>query len=751
MTVADTVIIELEARTGQYERNLRNADRTATTTTRNITSAFRSLGGALAGLGIGLGVTSIINLTSAWTDLNSRVVNATGSITAGREAVDRLAQVARRTYSPLEQTAESFLRNAASLDALGVSTQNQLDLTETLNNSLVISAARGDRARQVNEAFSRALALGELRGDELNTVIQNGGRLAQALADSLGVNVNQLRALGQQGKITTRDLLGITSQLEQLRAEADAMPATVTDGFVLLGNSIMQFVGQVDSATGVSSVLAEQIILLADSVEESARRWRDGEVPILQFIESLIDLADRATETSRSIIPLREGLVDAGITADDVRGKFNDLAAQILANQSINAFNPNLSTELRQLVDDVNSGELAAEAATAELIRLTTLNPHLGPLLSQLAVLADQLNVVKVEAEAAATATARALGDASGPDRPSSPRTGELLREYATNRAAVKEFATEQERLAALSQEQLSLEREIARVRKEAADQGARLTDAEAERLARLRISANEARSATGGGGGPDPQRFADALDAQQRQLEILREETALRATLNPLVNDYGYALERLKIQQELENEATRAGLALTADRVAAIAILADEYASATVEAAQLEERQQALRDTVEEWAGIMQNATRSFIDDLIEGKSAAEALGNVLKQIGSQLINLGLNSLLGGSGGGLLGGLISGARANGGPVNGGSTYLVGERGPELFTPSSAGRITSNADLQGGGVTVQMSNDFRGVDAGSVARIEAGLQKLAGSIVPTVRREIAVGPKKGRR
>lgn len=745
MTVADTVIIELEARTGQYERNLRNADRTATTTTRNITAAFRSLGGALVGLGIGLGVTSIINLTSAWTDLNSRVVNATGSINAGRAAVDRLAQVARRTYSPLEQTAESFLRNAASLDALGVSTQNQLDLTETLNNSLVISAARGDRARQVTEAFSKALALGELRGDELNTVIQNGGRLAQALADSLGVNVNQLRALGAAGKITTRDLLGITSQLEQLRTEADAMPATVTDGFVLLGNSIMQFVGQVDSATGVSSVLAEQIILLADSVEESARRWRDGEVPIVNFIESLVGVADQLGLVTKKVEETREGIELIDGTVDDARQRFADMAAEILRLNGLTAFNPNLPAEIYVVVDALLDGEIGAVDARTALYELGATNPDFGGVLSQLAQLAGQLRVVQVEAQAAFSA----LAQPSGPVNPRG-EVGRSRRERVAREEATAGFVTEQQRLAGLTREQLALEQEIARVKKEAADQSVTISTAEAERLARLRIAAGEARSASGSNA-PDPQRFADALDAQQRQLEILREETALRATLNPLVNDYGYALERLKIQQELENEATRAGLALTADRVAAIAILADEYASATVEAAQLEERQQRLRDTVEEWAGIMQNATRSFIDDLIEGKSAAEALGNVLKQIGSQLINLGLNSLLGGSGGGLLGGLISGARANGGPVNGGSTYLVGERGPELFTPSSAGRITSNADLQGGGVTVQMSNDFRGVDAGSVARIEAGLDRLAANIVPTIRREIAVGPKKGRR
>lgn len=51
----------------------------------------------------------------------------------------------------------------------------------------------------------------------------------------------------------------------------------------------------------------------------------------------------------------------------------------------------------------------------------------------------------------------------------------------------------------------------------------------------------------------------------------------------------------------------------------------------------------------------------------------------------------------------------ISGARANGGPVMGGGTYLVGERGPELFTPGSSGSITPNGAMGGNTITVNVN------------------------------------------
>jgi hypothetical protein len=60
------------------------------------------------------------------------------------------------------------------------------------------------------------------------------------------------------------------------------------------------------------------------------------------------------------------------------------------------------------------------------------------------------------------------------------------------------------------------------------------------------------------------------------------------------------------------------------------------------------------------------------------------------------------------------------GARASGGPVAGGSTYLVGEKGPELFTPTSSGNITPNGGFGGGGNTITVN--VNGGDPNSIVR-----------------------------
>lgn len=83
--------------------------------------------------------------------------------------------------------------------------------------------------------------------------------------------------------------------------------------------------------------------------------------------------------------------------------------------------------------------------------------------------------------------------------------------------------------------------------------------------------------------------------------------------------------------------------------------------------------------------------------------------------------------------GGGLanaVAGVFSGARADGGPVIGGGAYLVGERGPEVFRPASAGSVEP---LGGGGVSVTVN--VQGSDAASLARSDAQLaQALARAV-----------------
>lgn len=110
-------------------------------------------------------------------------------------------------------------------------------------------------------------------------------------------------------------------------------------------------------------------------------------------------------------------------------------------------------------------------------------------------------------------------------------------------------------------------------------------------------------------------------------------------------------------------------------------------------------------KDSFETLLKFIQKYLAPFLGTVL--KLAIEGIGDAL----SLLINLiakvidGFKTVitLGAKIGGFVGGLFGGGKASGGPVAGGTTYLVGEKGPELFTPSGSGTIIPNGALGGGG------------------------------------------------
>lgn len=246
------------------ERNFKRIERQADITGAVVRRVMGILGAAIS-------TRQLVAYADQWTDLRSRVDLATGSHEAGAAVMERLAAMARRTYSSLGQTTESWLANATALRELGLTTAESLDFTEALNNAMVVSGARSERAASVQTALSRAMALGTLSGDNLNTVIQNGGRLAELLAAELGTTVSGLRRLGQEGGITGEVIrTALIGNLELLREEADSMPATIGDAFTLIGNAALQLVGTWDQMVGASSTVAAALIGLADNMERLA-------------------------------------------------------------------------------------------------------------------------------------------------------------------------------------------------------------------------------------------------------------------------------------------------------------------------------------------------------------------------------------------------------------------------------------------------------------------------------------------------
>lgn len=187
-------------------------------------------------------------------------------------------------------------------------------------------------------------------------------------------------------------------------------------------------------------------------------------------------------------------------------------------------------------------------------------------------------------------------------------------------------------------------------------------------------------------------------------------------------------------------------------------AMVAEEAAAKKIKAAN-----DNLNTAINQFGG---EALSAFDQVVMGSKSASQALADLAHSFAyatAQSALLGTGPLAGlfgtksesGGTGGLFGALVSGIltpKAAGGPVSGGSPYLVGEKGPELFVPRMNGTIVPNHKMSGSGnpIVINQSFDFRGVQAADRAQIQqqiaASKREAVAAAVQAVRAERSANP-----
>ncbi|EMF0715597.1 tape measure protein, partial [Acinetobacter baumannii] len=116
--------------------------------------------------------------------------------------------------------------------------------------------------------FGQALASGTLRGEELNSVMEQTPALAKAIAQGMGITVGELRSVAAEGKITSQE---IVKALRNVQDEVDALFAktdiTIGQSLTLLNNEITKFVGEAGKGSGAAQVLAGSVQTLASNLD----------------------------------------------------------------------------------------------------------------------------------------------------------------------------------------------------------------------------------------------------------------------------------------------------------------------------------------------------------------------------------------------------------------------------------------------------------------------------------------------------
>ncbi|WP_180255770.1 phage tail tape measure protein [Enterobacter hormaechei] len=213
----------------------------------------------------------LISLADEWSSVNARLKQASQSSDDFTESQRALMDISQRTGTAFSDNASLFARSAASMREYGYSSQQVLDVTEAISTGLKLSGASTAEASSVITQFSQALAQGVLRGEEFNSVNENGDQVIRALAAGMGVARKDLKAMADQGMLTADKVVpALISQLGTMRGEFEAMPQTVSAATTKVENAFMAWVGGANEATGATSALVAVLNTVSDNIDTVA-------------------------------------------------------------------------------------------------------------------------------------------------------------------------------------------------------------------------------------------------------------------------------------------------------------------------------------------------------------------------------------------------------------------------------------------------------------------------------------------------
>lgn len=232
---------------------------------RSYSTAIKSLAGYMAGL---VTINAAINNMDTYTGLQNRLKLVTNNQAELNKATEDTFQIAQKTYSAWDSVLQVYQRFSDNAQTLNLTMDDTARLTETVSKAVAISGASAEAADAALVQFGQALASGTLRGEELNSVMEQTPALAKAIAQGMGITVGQLRSVAAEGKITSKEIF---KALKNAQDDVDALFAktdiTIGQSLTLLNNEIIKFVGEAGKGSGAAQVLAGSVQTLASNLD----------------------------------------------------------------------------------------------------------------------------------------------------------------------------------------------------------------------------------------------------------------------------------------------------------------------------------------------------------------------------------------------------------------------------------------------------------------------------------------------------
>lgn len=245
------------------ERGFDKTTRSIDTTERSMSSLSR----VAVALTAALSVQQVAEYADAWATVNNKLSNSIRPSEQLADVTERVFNITQQTRSSLDATASLYARLERATRQYGTSADDLAKLTTIINQGFVVSGATAQEAENAIIQLSQGLASGALRGEEFNSVNEQGNRLIVALADSMGVSIGQMRNMAAQGKLTTDVVVnGLLSQGSLIGAEFANTTTTISQALQVAGNNITKFFGENSTVKTGAAIFSDAVVTISENI-----------------------------------------------------------------------------------------------------------------------------------------------------------------------------------------------------------------------------------------------------------------------------------------------------------------------------------------------------------------------------------------------------------------------------------------------------------------------------------------------------
>ena len=269
------ILIDVKANTTQAEKDLANINKSIKnieTSTKGVSDSLKQMFVSLGGLvAVGGSLAYVKNIATEFKQLENRIATVTGRNKELLIIQRQLLDITRETRSTLKGTVTTYTTIGRALQNSTQSSKNIMQVTKSINQTFAIAGASAESAQGATIQLGQAFASGVLRGDELNTVMEQAPGIIQAITKELRITQGELRAMAAEGKITGDIVFkSILAQSKNINKEFSTLTPTFANASQSFALSMKVFTNEFDKGLGLTDSLGGSIAKIATKIFEAS-------------------------------------------------------------------------------------------------------------------------------------------------------------------------------------------------------------------------------------------------------------------------------------------------------------------------------------------------------------------------------------------------------------------------------------------------------------------------------------------------